>query len=166
MSARPCECETLKESPPPASEGLPSAPYSKASSRGSRPRAAPRSRRRTERVTVSGDLENAWPVGTRAQSGAQELAPGLLEFINVEIVDQPLDDTLNVIQQRLKIPFLYDHNALARHEVDLHASVSLPRTRTFYKKILDQLLFQKLLRCELRTDDAGKPFVWITSAKR
>ncbi len=118
------------------------------------------------RVTKNAKSEEIWPIGRRAKSGAGSLAPALLKFINVEIVDQPLDDTLDAIQGRLKIPFLYDHNALARHEVNLHDTVNLPRKKTFYKKIIDLLLFQKLLIAQLRTDEAGAPFLWITSVKR
>ncbi len=117
------------------------------------------------RITKTGKLEDAWPIGTRVRGGVADLAPDLMKFVNVEIVDQPLDDTLDTIQKRLKIPFLYDHNALARHEIDLHDSVSLPRKKTFYKKILDLLLFQKMLVAELRVDEAGAPFLWISSAK-
>ncbi|MFO7901445.1 MAG: hypothetical protein R6U98_02195 [Pirellulaceae bacterium] len=118
------------------------------------------------RVTKDAKLEDAWPVGGRVKSGVGHLAPGLLKFIDVEIVDQPLDATLEAIQSRLEIPFLYDHNALASHEVDLSEPVNLSPKKTFYKKIIDQLLFQELLVCELRTDEAGTPFLWITSAKK
>lgn len=118
------------------------------------------------RLTKKAQQEDAWPVGRRAASGAADLAPALLTFIKVQIVDQPLADTLNSIQQRLEIPFLYDHNLLARDGVDLQTPVSIAPRKTFYKKILDELLFQKMLVCELRTDDAGEPFLWITSAKR
>lgn len=118
------------------------------------------------RVTRNAKPEDAWPLGRKATKGAQDVAPGLLKFINVHIVDEPLDETLDVIQSRLEIPFLYDHNSLALNEVDLHDTVSLPPAKWFYKKIIDQLLFQKLLVCELRIDEAGSPFLWITSAKR
>ena len=95
------------------------------------------------RVTAIGKPEDAWPIGTRPKEPPAELAPDLFKFINVEINDQPLDETLDVIQGAIKIPFLYDHNALARHEVDLTRTWSLPAKKTFYKKIIDQLLFQK-----------------------
>ena len=52
------------------------------------------------------------------------------------------------------------------HDVDLHDTVDLPPKKTFYKKILDLLLFQKKLVAEVRTDEAGSAFLWITSAKR
>lgn len=118
------------------------------------------------RVAQDAKLKDAWPVGMKIETGVGNLAPNLLKFIEVEIVDQPLDATLETIQQRLEIPFLYDRNALARHDVDLGEHVNLPAKKTFYKKIIDQLLFQKLLVSELRTDEAGTPFLWITSAKK
>lgn len=118
------------------------------------------------RITKNATLKDAWPIGLPTDKGAGSVVPTLMKFINVEIVDQPLDKTLDTIQKRLEIPFLYDHNALARHEVDLTERVDLAPKRTFYKKIIDQLLFEKFLVCELRTDAAGRPFLWITSAKR
>ena len=118
------------------------------------------------KITRDAKEQEAWPIGAVARSGVQGLAPELLKFVPVEVVDQPLGQTLDAIQQRLKLPFLYDHNALARHEVNLDDRVNLAPTKTFYKKVIDKLLFQKLLRCELRTDEVGTPFLWITSAKR
>jgi hypothetical protein len=118
------------------------------------------------RITRSAKPEDAWPVGVAAKGGLADVAPVLMKFINVEVVDQPLDDTLDTIQQRLEIPFLYDHNALARHEVDLHQPVKLLRKKTYYMKIIEQLLYQKLLVARVRTDEAGSPFLWITSVKK
>jgi hypothetical protein len=61
---------------------------------------------------------------------------------------------------------LLDHNAIALHEIDLSKKVNMPPKKTFYKKILDHLLSQAMLRCELRVDDADQPFLWITSTKK
>ena len=118
------------------------------------------------RVTESGNAKETWPIGTSPKEPPDRLVPALFRFINVEINDQPLGETLDIIQQRIKIPILFDHNALARHEVDLQTKVSLPAKNTFYKKIIDQLLFQALLKCELRTDEADQPFLWVTTVKK
>ena len=117
-------------------------------------------------VTRIGKPEDAWPIGTRPKESPGELAPDLFKFINVEINDRPLSEALDAIEQRVKIPFLYDHNALARHEVDLETHVDLPARKTFYKKIIDLLLFQVMLKSELRVDESGAPFLWITSTKQ
>ncbi len=118
------------------------------------------------RITKTGQVEDAWPLGTTSKKSPGELVPDLFKFVNVEINDRPLSEAVEAIQGRVQIPLLYDHNALALHEVDLNKHVNLPPARTFYKKILDQLLFQMLLRSELRVDEGGRPFLWVTSAKR
>ena len=51
-------------------------------------------------------------------------------------------------------------------EARAQAIVSFPLKRTFYKKALENVLFQARLRSELRVDEAGTPFLWISSTKR
>ena len=47
------------------------------------------------------------------------------------------------IAKRMKVPYLLDHNALARHGIDpAKVRVSLPPGRTFYAKVLERVLFQ------------------------
>jgi len=103
-----------------------------------------------------------WPIGWPPQENDQsKLIPKLLEFTDVEI-ELPLPDVLKAIQERLKVPFLFDHNNIVRQKIDLTKMVTIPATKTFYRKILDRILAQAGLKCEVRVDDAGKPLIWIT----
>jgi hypothetical protein len=64
------------------------------------------------------------------------------------------------------MPFLYDHNALARDRIELaQVRGNVPAGRTYYKRIVDRLLFQAKLKTDVRVDEAGKPFLWIMSTK-
>src|SRR5439155_6631551 len=109
--------------------------------------------------TTGGDM---WPIGWPPQENDQsKLIPKLLEFTDVEI-DLPLPDVLKAIQDRLKVPFLFDHNNIVRQKIDLVKTVKIAATKTFYRKILDRVLAQAGLKCEVRVDDAGKPLIWIT----
>lgn len=113
------------------------------------------------------ELDEWWPIGWPPQQPPYKTAPTLFDYLEVEITDTPLKTALGAIQGRVKIPFLLDHNSLAREDIDPAASsVNFPKKRTMYKKIIDNTLFQALLRSELRTDDSGAPFLWITTAKR
>lgn len=104
-----------------------------------------------------------WPAGWPAERPPKDTVPDLFKFLNVEIHDTPVAETLDAIQQRVNVPFFYDHNALAQHNIDLKTTkASIPSGRTFYKNILDKVLFKAMLRCEIRTDEAGKSFLWIT----
>lgn len=116
-------------------------------------------------VRAAADLE-IWPVGWAPEKSRREVLPALYEFLSVNIRDVTAAAALEEIAQRLKVPYLLDHNALARHGIDpAKVRVSLPQSRTFYSKALDRVLFQAGLKAEVRVDEAGKPFLWITSIK-
>jgi hypothetical protein len=41
----------------------------------------------------------------------------------------------------------------------------MPEARSYYKKVLSRVLFQAKMKCELRVDEAGTPFLWISPLK-
>ncbi len=115
------------------------------------------------RKAAAGDV---WPVGLSAEEKREEVLPGLFESISVQIEENSLPDALGVVCGRLRIPFLIDHNALAVQGVDFQkAVVSLPETKLSYSLILRRLLAQVGLIGQLRTDEAGKPFLWVTTLR-
>jgi hypothetical protein len=107
-----------------------------------------------------------WPVGWPVKSNPGETVPDLFKSLSVEIADNPLGETLAAIAGRVKTPLVIDYNALARLDVDLSTTkVSVPRTSTFYAKVLDRVLAQANLKYEIRLDEADKPFLWVTSIR-
>lgn len=118
------------------------------------------------RIIRAASVREFWPVGWPPEKKTRELIPKFFEFLEVEIVDTPLGETLEAIQGRLDVPMLMDHNAFAKHRIDpSRINVSFPLKRTFYKNVLDRVLTQAQLRAELRVDEAGQPFLWITSVR-
>ena len=62
---------------------------------------------------------------------------------------------------------LFDYNSMARHQVEPDkVRVTLPAGRTYYKKVLDRMLFQGKLKAELRVDEAEQPVLWISTLKK
>lgn len=113
------------------------------------------------------DAQEFWPVGYEADGTPNGNLPALFKSLNVEINETPLSEALDAIAARVAAPLLYDHNALAREGIDpALVRVSLPAERANYKRILDRLLRQAKLRLEVRTDEAGTPFLWITTVRR
>lgn len=109
-----------------------------------------------------------WPVGWPSEKSPRDTMPKFFEFLNVEIDGFAMSDALAAIQKRLGVPFLYDHNSLARHGVELdEIKVSIPKGRTYYKGLIDRMLLQAepRLKAELRVDEAEKPFLWITTLR-
>jgi hypothetical protein len=119
------------------------------------------------KIGGAGDLKESWPVGWPSDRNLAETAPNMLKFLNVEIADTPVTEIMNAIQGRLEMPFLYDHNALAREHIDPAAvNASVPEGNTYYKLIVRRVLFQAKLEGEVLLDDGGKPFLWITTIRK
>jgi hypothetical protein len=112
---------------------------------------------------VKGADSKRWPIGWEPQQTPGELAPSLFEFRNAEISGFTLEETLAAIGPRVKIPIYIDHAALATHKIEpARIQVRLARTRTIYKRVIDRVLAQAKLGSQVRIDEAGTPFLWIT----
>jgi hypothetical protein len=104
-----------------------------------------------------------WPIGWRPAQPASEIAPLLFETRNAEIEGYTLEETLQAIGARIKIPIYVDRAALREKQIDLAAmQVRLARTRASYKRVIDRVLAPARLRSQVRVDEGGTPFLWIT----
>lgn len=118
------------------------------------------------RIADARTLQEAWPIGWPSGKGLTETLPSLGKFLNVEINEVALKSALDSIQKRVDAPFLYDHNGILRERIDLDKTkCSLAPGKSYYKKILDRILGQAHLKCEVRVDEANTPFVWISTVK-
>jgi hypothetical protein len=119
-------------------------------------------------VIDSRKAAESWPIGWPPQLAPNKTLPGMFKFLTVEIEKGTLlVDALEAIGGRLETPILYDYNSLARHQIDLsRAEVSSPAGRTFYKGLIDRLLIQAKLKAEVRTDENGRPFFWVSTVKK
>jgi hypothetical protein len=104
-----------------------------------------------------------WPIGWEPEKLPGDLAPSLSESLNAEIDGYTLEEALTAIAPRVKLPIFLDHAALTAHGIDpAKIQVKLARTRASYKRIIDRILSQARLGSEIRVDEAGAPFLWIT----
>lgn len=118
------------------------------------------------RVMKPVDGKESWPIGWPPEKKPVDYLPDLYEFINVEISDTPVQEAVDAIAGQLKVPFLFDRNAMAWHEIDLSkATATVPSKRSTYSLILQKVLHQAEMKPELRLDDNDKPFYWVTSLK-
>jgi hypothetical protein len=109
---------------------------------------------------------DVWPIGWPPEKPLPQLLPAMYESFNANIQDVPVATVLDAVSKRIKIPFLVDHNALARHGIEPDKKkVNSPQSRITYNQLLRKILSQAALKSEIRLDEAGKPFLWITSVK-
>ncbi len=117
-------------------------------------------------VRAADPAREAWPVGFEPEDKAEKLVPDIYEFLTVEIEDTAATDLLASLSDRLKLPMLFDHYALARQGIDLSTvQINLPEKRLTYSMVLGKSLAQARLKYELRVDEANRPFAWITTAQ-
>jgi hypothetical protein len=109
--------------------------------------------------------KEVWPIGWPAES-VQKVLPGIYEFHNVNVASVAATKVLGAIGKQLDVPVLYDHNAMARYGIELEKAVlSHPQARTTYSIALRKMLAKVGLKFELRVDEAGKPFLWVSTLK-
>lgn len=115
------------------------------------------------RIVAADSEGDNWPVGWEPKEAPAQLAPTMFEQVNVEIDGYTLAEALAAIGPRIKMPYFLDHAALAQNHIDpATIQVTLPRTRTYYKRSLDSVLSPSHLGGRLRIDEAGTVFYWIT----
>lgn len=117
------------------------------------------------RIATARQAKEFWPVGWPPKESPGQTLPELFKFLNVEIERAPLSEVVEAIRQRVQVPVLFDHVALARQKADMSTPVTLPKSHTFYARALDRALATVQLKSELRVDEAGQPFLWITSLR-
>ena len=117
----------------------------------------------TLRIVAIDSAGDTWPIGWESKASPRETAPALFDFVNVEIEGYTLQEALDAIAPRIKLPLYWDHAVLAAGKIDpATVKIALPRTRTFYKRVLDRALAQAHLAGQLRVDEDGTPFYWVT----
>jgi hypothetical protein len=114
------------------------------------------------KLAADGEL---WPAGWDADDVSHELLPGMYEFHNVNVQNIAASEVAATIGRNVRAAVVFDQRALARHEIDPAAKVSLPQARTTYSIALRKLLFQARLKFEIRRDESGMGFLWITTLK-
>ncbi|HJS08742.1 MAG TPA: hypothetical protein VJ809_13825 [Pirellulales bacterium] len=118
------------------------------------------------RLITSDHAEEIWPIGWPAEQPPAKVLPKLFEFLNAEIEGVTAAEAIQAIRQRLDVPLLMDHNHIVLHRVNLDELVAVPAKRTYYSRVLAQVLFKAGMKYELRVDENEKPFLWITTLKR
>lgn len=120
-------------------------------------------------IVDSQSSKENWPVGWPIEKPLDQVAPKLFNKLNnVEIRGFALKSILDRFETRMEVPFIYDQNTLARNGIELETTkVTLVKKKTTYMVALSRMLAQSkpMMKQELRVDENGKPFLWISVPK-
>ncbi len=110
------------------------------------------------------NARDAWPIGWPPEAKDEsKVIPRLFDFTHVDIDGVPASRAIDAIAGYLKVPLLFDYNSMIKQRVDLKKPVKMAAAQSFYRKILDRVLFQVGLKAEVRLDDGDNPMLWITT---
>ena len=113
----------------------------------------------------SRDSDENWPIGWPIEKPPVAVEPKLFAKMPIEIRNFSLSDVLHAIEKRADVPFFYDHNTLAREGIELaKVKVTLVQKNVTLMVAISKLLSQTKpkLSEEVRVDENGKAFLWIT----
>lgn len=120
------------------------------------------------RVVRKEDAKEFWPPGWPVEEAPVNAFPKMFQRIPLQVNQTPLASVLTAIERRLELSFLVDPGATKDKDgnaVDLSQTlVSYNKAKTSYALALSKLLLQAKprLRHELRKDENGETFLWIT----
>ncbi len=118
-------------------------------------------------IVASQPKLEVWPIGWESKKTDRALVPALSGKFKANVQNVSVTTVLDALAKRLKVPFLLDHNALARQGIDPEKTlVSAPPGQTTYSQLLRVVLSKAKLKSELRVDEAGKPLFWVTTVRK
>lgn len=115
-------------------------------------------------VDAGNESTNMWPVGWKTREALGTVLPELYKAIPVEVEDVPLDAFVSVIADKLQIPDLYSSKTLidaGRNPAELRYSRKPDRVSP--SRLLTLLGDHFQLGLDVRADEKGKCFVWVTT---
>jgi len=116
-------------------------------------------------VDVGTESDNMFPVGWKNTAPITTVAPGLAKSVSVDLEGADLDDLIQVIAERLKVPYFYSHFELLSNGTDVSAlKYSRKPDRLSLFRLMDIIGKKHNLGLSLRTDEAGHLFLWVTTA--
>lgn len=129
-------------------------------------RPAPKQGRGVElEIVTSSQAPESWPQGWPPKAAPVTTFPKLFEVTALQLNNIQLDSVLSAISRRLKIEFIVDPAAWKSKPVDLSTvKVTFNKPRASYSAAIGNILSQSKpqLRHEIRVDENGEPFIWIT----
>jgi len=107
-----------------------------------------------------------WPIGWPSQIADGRLLPNLLKREQLQDIEIPLAIGIAELQDRIDAPFLLDHNNLVAQQINPDTKkVMMQAGNAHYGSVLKTLLFQAGMKYEVRVDEAGQPFLWLTTVR-
>jgi hypothetical protein len=111
------------------------------------------------------NLKQPWPIGWEPDKEISrgKLAPGLYRMVPVGFDEIPLENILGAISEAGEIPVVINYDSAQQRGIELDSPVSYPQKRAAYMMVLSSVIRGSRLKQDLRVDERGLPFVYVTA---
>lgn len=117
-------------------------------------------------IDAGDESANLWPIGWRAQESSAIILPAYLKSIPVDVEDAAVSSLLDVICSRLEVPAYRSTFALAAEGKDLdELTYTRKNDKVSPSRLLTAIGDKLQLGFDLRVDEAGKIFLWVTTSE-
>ena len=117
----------------------------------------------TLRVVPEQSVKEGWPVGWESELKKDELVPKIFDRVPIEIYDTPVTEVMQALEARLETPIFFDDGLLGAADIDpATTNVTVKSQETFYGKLIRETLYKARMFSEVRVDENGKPFFWVS----
>lgn len=107
----------------------------------------------------------SWPQGWELENPTNQSdhLPRLFQFAEIGFENAALQDVLDACAAAVETPIVVDYESLTKQRVDLaKLQVSFPKKKTTWSLMLNQCIYKAGLTKQVRTDELGRPFLYIS----
>ncbi|MCA9058163.1 MAG: hypothetical protein KDA85_06675 [Planctomycetaceae bacterium] len=118
-------------------------------------------------VDTGTEASNLWPIGWTSQESITTVVPSYSRNIDIDDLDNvAVTGLLQIIAERMKVPHYYSANELQAAGIDVE-SLTYSRKKSSISpfRLLTLVAATHKMGIDLRVDEAGKPFLWVTTSK-
>ena len=118
------------------------------------------------RITTDNAAPEGWPVGWKSELNSKELVPKYFDSLPIEVEKTPVAELCTALETRLQTPMHFDWALMDLMKIDpTTKTTSYKSERASYMRILKTSLFRAGVKHEIRVDERGKPFFWLSPSK-
>ena len=112
------------------------------------------------------EASNLWPIGWKPEQSFSEILPAYFRAIPLDVEDVEVNALVSAIADKLGIPYFSSASVLASKNLDIQSlKYTRKQDRISPARLLTSVGDKFELGFDIRVDEAGKMFLWITTAE-
>jgi len=111
------------------------------------------------------ESSNMWPVGWKPEQSFSEILPAYFRAIPLDVEDVNINALVGAISEKMAVPYFSSASALTSKGLDINAlKYTRKNDRISPARLLTAIGDKMDLGFDVRVDEAGKMFLWVTTA--